>query len=103
MGPELLSVMKKLAYAKGRIIFLTGHGGVVTLRSFAPLGITRREIFASRFSDSRVGNCAFYRLCDEHVPIHCCIVLGPDVVAKVPKHLFIHVSKKKVLLTKDAH
>ncbi len=106
VGPELLSVVKKLVDAKRRPIFLTGHslGGalatVCSLDLFARLGITRREIFVSTFGAPRVGNRAFHRLYDEHVPIHWRIVVGPDVVAKLPKLGFIHVGKK-VLLTKD--
>lgn len=106
VGPELLSVVKKLMDVKRRPIFLTGHslGGalatVCSLDLFVRLGLTRREIFVSTFGAPRVGNRPFHKTYDAHVPIHWRIVVGPDVVAKLPKLGFIHIGKK-VLLTVD--
>lgn len=106
VGPRLLSMIKKLQDDKRRPVFLTGHslgGALATVCSidlFLRLGLTRKEIFVSTFGAPRVGNRSFWRIYNENVPIHWRIVVGPDVVAKLPKMGYIHVGKK-VLITVD--
>lgn len=106
VGPRLLSRIKKLQDEKRRPVFLTGHslgGALATVCSvdlFFRLGLTRKEIFVSTFGAPRVGNRQFWKIYNEAVPIHWRIVVGPDVVAKLPKMGYIHVGKK-VLITVD--
>lgn len=106
VGPELLATVKRLQSEHRRPVFLTGHslGGalatVCSLDLHMRLGMTRREIFVSTFGAPRVGNRSFQRIYDDNVPIHWRIVVGPDVVAKLPKIGFSHVGKK-VLITVD--
>ncbi|CDF36212.1 Lipase domain protein, putative [Chondrus crispus] len=106
VGPRLLSIIKKLQDEKRRPVFLTGHslgGALATVCSmdlFLRLGMTRKEIFVSTFGAPRVGNRQFWNVYNENVPIHWRIVVGPDVVAKLPKVGYIHVGKK-VLITVD--
>lgn len=106
VASQLLSIVKKLQDQKRRPVFLTGHslgGALATLCSldlFLRLGMTRKEIFVSTFGAPRVGNRCFWNIYDENVPIHWRIVVGPDVVAKLPKVGYAHVGKK-VLLTVD--
>lgn len=106
VGPKLLAIVKRLQDERRRPVFLTGHslgGALATICSldlFLRLGCTRKEIFVSTFGAPRVGNRAFWTLYNENVPIHWRIVVGPDVVAKLPKVGYIHVGKK-VLLTVD--
>lgn len=104
VGRKLLSCVKKMQDEKRRPVFLTGHslGGalatVCSLDLFLRLGLTRREIFVSTFGAPKVGNFYFGKVYDDCVPIHWRIVVGPDLVAKLPKLGFNHVGKK-VLLT----
>lgn len=106
IAPRLLAVLSDLQAAKRRPVFLTGHslGGalatVCSLDLFVALGLTRREIFVSTFGSPRVGNRAFRELYDESVPVHWRMVVGPDVVAKLPKVGYAHAGKK-VLITVD--
>ncbi|KAI0567372.1 Lipase domain protein [Gracilaria domingensis] len=106
VSSRLLSIVKRLQDEKRRPVFLTGHslgGALATICSldlFLRLGLTRKEIFVSTFGAPRVGNWYFWNIYDENVPIHWRIVVGPDVVAKLPKVGYVHVGKK-VLLTVD--
>jgi triacylglycerol lipase len=106
VGPMLLKTVKQLQEERRRPVFLTGHslgGALATVCSIdlhLRLGMTRREIFVSTFGAPRVGNHSFCSIYDEYVPIHWRIVVGPDVVAKLPKIGFTHVGKK-VLITVD--
>lgn len=106
VGPQLLTIVKRLQDDRRRPVFLTGHslGGalatVCSLDLFLRLGLTRKEIFVSTFGAPRVGNRSFWQIYNENVPIHWRIVVGPDVVAKLPKVGYKHVGKK-VLLTVD--
>lgn len=106
VGPRLLSIIKKLQDDKRRPVFLTGHslgGALATVCSidlFLRLGLTRKEIFVSTFGAPRVGNRQFWNIYNENVPSHWRIVVGPDVVAKLPKVGYVHVGKK-VLITVD--
>lgn len=106
VSARLLSIVKKLQDEKRRPVFLTGHslgGALATICSldlFLRLGLTRKEIFVSTFGAPRVGNRNFWNTYNECVPIHWRIVVGPDVVAKLPKIGYVHVGKK-VLLTVD--
>ena len=106
IAPRLLTVLQNLVKAKRRPVFITGHslGGalatVCSLDLFVTLGLTRREIFVSTFGAPRVGNRPFRQLYDSVVPIHWRIVVGPDVVAKLPKMGYTHCGKK-VLITVD--
>lgn len=106
VGPRLLSIIKKLQDERRRPVFLTGHslgGALASVCSFdllLRLGLTRKEIFVSTFGAPRVGNRQFWNIYNENVPIHWRIVVGPDVVAKLPKMGYIHVGKK-VLITVD--
>lgn len=106
VGAKLLSIIKRLQDNRRRPVFLTGHslgGALATVCSvdlYLRLGLTRKEIFVSTFGAPRVGNRPFYRIYNENVPIHWRIVVGPDVVAKLPKLGYIHVGKK-VLITVD--
>lgn len=106
IAPRLLEVLGALQEARRRPVFLTGHslGGalatVCSLDLFVALGLTRREIFVSTFGAPRVGNRAFRELYDASVPIHWRMVVGPDVVAKLPKVGYVHAGKK-VLITVD--
>lgn len=106
VSPRLLSRIKKLQDEKKRPVFLTGHslgGALATVCSidlFLRLGLSRKDIFVSTFGAPRVGNRQFWNIYEETVPIHWRIVVGPDVVAKLPKVGYIHVGKK-VLITVD--
>lgn len=106
VAPMLLSTVKRLQSERRRPVFLTGHslGGalatVCSLDLHLRLGMTPKEIFVSTFGAPRVGNAGFSRIYDTNVPIHWRIVVGPDVVAKLPKIGFTHVGKK-VLITVD--
>lgn len=104
IAPRLLTVIRNLQNVKRRPVFITGHslGGalatVCSLDLFVTLGLTRREIFVSTFGAPRVGNRPFRDLYDKVVPIHWRMVVGPDVVAKLPKMGYAHCGRK-VLLT----
>lgn len=106
VAPMVLSTVKRLQSERRRPVYITGHslGGalatVCSLDLYLRLGMTRREIFVSTFGAPRVGNRAFGGIYDDNVPIHWRIVVGPDVVAKLPKIGFTHVGKK-VLITVD--
>lgn len=106
VAPMLLSTVKRLQEERRRPVFITGHslgGALATICSLdlnLRLGITRREVFVSTFGAPRVGNRQFSSLYNDIVPIHWRIVVGPDVVAKLPKVGFTHVGKK-VLITVD--
>lgn len=106
VGPRLLSRIKKLQGEKKRPVFLTGHslgGALATICSidlFLRLGLSRKDIFVSTFGAPKVGNRQFWNVYDETVPIHWRIVVGPDVVAMLPKVGYAHVGKK-VLITVD--
>lgn len=106
VGQTLLRTIRRLENERRRPVFLTGHslGGalatVCSLDLHLRLGMTRREIFVSTFGAPRVGNRAFKNIYNDLVPIHWRIVVGPDVVAKLPKIGFTHVGKK-VLITAD--
>lgn len=106
VGPMLLSTVKRLQEERRRPVFLTGHSlggalcGICSLDLHLRLGLKRREIFVSTFGAPRVGNGHYANIYNEFVPIHWRIVVGPDVVAKLPKIGFTHVGKK-VLITVD--
>lgn len=106
IASRLLSVLRELQENKRRPVFLTGHslGGalatVCSLDLFVTLGLTRREIFLSTFGSPRVGNRPFQELFDEAVPIYWRMVVGPDVVAKLPNIGYRHCGKK-VFITVD--
>jgi triacylglycerol lipase len=106
IGPELLRVIRRLQDEHPRPVYLTGHslGGalatVCSLDLMLRLGLSRRTIFVSTFGAPRVGNRTFARFYNDMLPIHWRIVVGPDVVAKLPKFGFSHVGKK-VLITTD--
>lgn len=106
VASQLLMNVKKLQDQKRRVVFITGHslgGALATICSldlFLRLGLTRDEIFVSTFGAPRVGNKAFWNIYDDNIPTHWRIVIGPDVVAKLPKVGYYHVGRK-VLLTVD--
>jgi hypothetical protein len=106
IGPQLLRSIQKLHDQNPRPIYLTGHslgGALATLCSLdlvLRLGINRRNIVVSTFGSPRVGNHSFAKFYNENIPIHWRIVVGPDVVTKLPKFGFTHVGKK-VLITSD--
>jgi len=106
VAPRLLSQLRKLLERKRRPVFITGHslGGalatVCSLDLLLALGLTRREIFVSTFGAPRVGSRSFRSLYDGAVPIHWRMVVGPDVVAKLPKMGYVHCGKK-ILITVD--
>ncbi len=106
IAPRLLTVLRNLESDKRRPVFITGHslGGalatVCSLDLFITLGLTRREIFVSTFGAPRVGNRPFRDLYDSVVPIHWRMVVGPDVVAKLPKIGYAHCGRK-ILITVD--
>ena len=103
VAAPLLRRLQALLAERRRPIFLTGHslgGALATICSFdlhLRLGLGRRELFVSTFGAPRPGNDAFRRLYDAKIPIHWRIVVGPDVVAKLPKVGYRHVGKKVLL------
>ncbi|GAB0489992.1 hypothetical protein MMPV_001219 [Pyropia vietnamensis] len=103
VAAPLLRRLQSLLAERRRPIFLTGHslgGALATICSFdlfLRLGLGRRELFVSTFGAPRPGNDAFRRLYDAKIPIHWRIVVGPDVVAKLPKVGYRHVGKKVLL------
>lgn len=106
VAKHVVSVVRKLQREKRRPVFLTGHslgGALATLCSLdlrLCLRMTDKEIFVSTFGAPRVGNRHFHTVYNECVQIHWRIVVGPDVVAKLPKMGYRHVGKK-VLITVD--
>lgn len=103
---KLIRVLKVLQAKKRRPVFLTGHslGGalatVCSLDIYFRLPMNKKEIFVSTFGAPRVGNRHFQLIYNQSIPIHWRIVVGPDVVAKLPKMGYKHVGKK-VLITVD--
>lgn len=106
IAPMLLSTVKRLQEERRRPVFITGHslgGALSTLCSLdlnLRLGLTRHEVFVSTFGAPRVGNRQFANFYDSIAPIHWRIVVGPDVVAKLPRIGFSHVGRK-TLITVD--
>lgn len=106
IAPMLLSTVKRLQEERRRPVFITGHslgGALSTICSLdlsLRLGLTRQEIFVSTFGAPRVGNRQFATFYDSIAPIHWRIVVGPDVVAKLPRIGFSHVGRK-TLITVD--
>lgn len=106
VAPMLLTTVKRLQEERRRPVFITGHslGGalstVCSLDLNLRLGLTRQEIFVSTFGAPRVGNRQFATFYDSINPIHWRIVVGPDVVAKLPKVGYAHVGRK-TLITVD--
>lgn len=106
IAPMLLSTVKRLQEERRRPVFITGHslgGALSTICSLdlnLRLGLTPQEIFVSTFGAPRVGNRQFATFYDSIAPIHWRIVVGPDVVAKLPRIGFSHVGRK-TLITVD--
>eukprot|EP00172_Hildenbrandia_rubra_P002990 Plantae.Rhodophyta-Hildenbrandia_rubra.ctg43130.p1 GENE.Plantae.Rhodophyta-Hildenbrandia_rubra.ctg43130~~Plantae.Rhodophyta-Hildenbrandia_rubra.ctg43130.p1 ORF type:complete len:378 (-),score=50.20 Plantae.Rhodophyta-Hildenbrandia_rubra.ctg43130:415-1548(-) len=106
VAPRIVSILQMMQAGKRRPIFLTGHslgGALATICSFDLLlrnDISRDEVFVSTFGAPRVGNKNFMELYDKQIPLHWRIVVGPDVIAKLPKVGYSHVGKK-VLITSD--
>lgn len=106
VASRLLIVLKRLQDERHRPVFITGHslgGALATICSldlYLRLNLHHKEIFVSTFGAPRVGNKNFQMIYNDCVPIHWRIVVGPDVVAKLPKMGYKHVGKK-VLITVD--
>eukprot|EP00188_Purpureofilum_apyrenoidigerum_P001342 Plantae.Rhodophyta-Purpureofilum_apyrenoidigerum.ctg17283.p1 GENE.Plantae.Rhodophyta-Purpureofilum_apyrenoidigerum.ctg17283~~Plantae.Rhodophyta-Purpureofilum_apyrenoidigerum.ctg17283.p1 ORF type:complete len:818 (-),score=148.80 Plantae.Rhodophyta-Purpureofilum_apyrenoidigerum.ctg17283:91-2544(-) len=104
VGKDLIAKVKELYETKQRPIFLTGHslGGslanLCSLDLYVSLGLQNKEIFVSTFGAPRVGNKPFQMMYDEAIPSCWRIVVGPDMVAKLPRFGYKHCGKK-VLLT----
>mmetsp|Transcript_5164 Transcript_5164/g.15445 ORF Transcript_5164/g.15445 Transcript_5164/m.15445 type:complete len:813 (-) Transcript_5164:115-2553(-) len=104
VGSDLIAKVKDLYEKKQRPIFLTGHslGGslanLCSLDLYVSLGLQNKEIFVSTFGAPRVGNKHFQVMYDEAIPSCWRIVVGPDMVAKLPRFGYKHCGKK-VLLT----
>ena len=100
----MLRMVKDLYDERERPVFLTGHsmGGALAVTAsfdlFLKLGLHPGEIHVSTFGAPRVANAAFRTLYNEHVPNHWRVVIGPDIVTRLPKVGYRHVGKK-VLLT----
>jgi len=104
VSERILETVKALYLEKKRPIFLTGHslgGCLATLCSadlMMSLGLGPREVYVSTFGSPRVANRAFRDVYNDLVPIHWRILVGPDMIPKLPKVGYKHVGKK-VLLT----
>lgn len=106
VAPRLITVLMDMQKQRRRPVYLTGHslGGalatVCSLDLHLCMGLTHKDIFVSTFGAPRVGNFHFALVYNDSVPIHWRIVVGPDVVAKLPKMGYRHVGKK-ALITVD--
>lgn len=104
ISKEVMTFIKRLHDRRPRPIYLTGHslgGALAAIASFdlyLKMGLGPNDVFVSSFGAPRVGNSAFRKLYNDRVPHHWRIVIGPDVVTKLPKVGYQHVGKK-VLLT----
>eukprot|EP00172_Hildenbrandia_rubra_P001245 Plantae.Rhodophyta-Hildenbrandia_rubra.ctg17902.p1 GENE.Plantae.Rhodophyta-Hildenbrandia_rubra.ctg17902~~Plantae.Rhodophyta-Hildenbrandia_rubra.ctg17902.p1 ORF type:complete len:675 (-),score=48.16 Plantae.Rhodophyta-Hildenbrandia_rubra.ctg17902:792-2816(-) len=101
---RVMEKVKALYDERERPVYLTGHslgGALAVIGSFdlfLKLGLEPNELFVSSFGAPRVANASFRRIYNERVPNHWRIVIGPDIVTKLPKVGYQHVGKK-VLLT----
>jgi len=106
IAPRLITKLQSLLIERRRPVFLTGHslgGALAMICSFdvhTRLGLPASEILVSTFGAPRAANESFRSVYDSHIPTCWRVVVGPDVVAKLPKVGYKHVGKK-VLLTRD--
>lgn len=106
IAPRLITKLQSLLQERRRPVFLTGHslgGALAMICSFdvhTRLGLPASEILVSTFGAPRAANETFRSVYDSQVPTCWRVVVGPDVVAKLPKVGYKHVGKK-VLLTRD--
>lgn len=104
ISQRVMKAIKDLYDKRERPIYLTGHslgGALAAIASFdlyLKMGLGPNDIFVSSFGAPRVGNSSFRRMYNERVPNHWRIVIGPDIVTRLPKVGYQHVGKK-VLLT----
>ena len=100
----MLKMVKELYESEARPIYLTGHslgGALASIAGFdlfLKMGLNGNQVFVSSFGSPRLGNSMFRKMYNEVIPHSWRIVIGPDVVTKLPKVGYQHVGKK-VLLT----
>ncbi|KAJ8901643.1 hypothetical protein NDN08_003850 [Rhodosorus marinus] len=106
VAERVLEKVKELYDANPRPVYFTGHslgGCLATLCSldcYVSLGISSRDIFVSSFGSPRLGNKSFREVYDNSIASCWRIIVGPDMVAKLPRWGYKHCGKK-VLLTTD--
>eukprot|EP00181_Compsopogon_caeruleus_P003595 CAMPEP_0184682720 /NCGR_PEP_ID=MMETSP0312-20130426/8504_1 /TAXON_ID=31354 /ORGANISM="Compsopogon coeruleus, Strain SAG 36.94" /LENGTH=807 /DNA_ID=CAMNT_0027134571 /DNA_START=96 /DNA_END=2519 /DNA_ORIENTATION=- len=101
---RILELVKHLFCTRKRPIFVTGHslgGSLATICSLDlafSLGLGPRDIYVSTYGSPRPGNRAFRDVYNQTIPIHWRVIVGPDMIPKLPKIGYKHVGKK-VLVT----